>query len=346
MELQKHAYGKTPEGTAIDLYTLKNSAGITAKLITYGCIITSVQTPDRSGKSGEIVLGFDSLEGYLAGHPYFGALVGRFANRIAAGRFQLEGERYALACNEKEANHLHGGNIGFDKRVWTAEQIRDGSSAAVRLSYTSSDGEEGYPGELKVTVTYALDETNQLHFNYRAETTKATPINLTNHTYWNLSGAGSGTIYEHLLFLTCSRYLPVNEQLIPTGEVLPVEGTPLDFRKQKAIGRDIDQLPLGYDHCLIADRADEGPTTIARVLDPASGRGLEISTTKPAVQLYTANFLDGIRGSGGREFNKHSAFCLETEYYPDAVNHSEFPSAVLHPGEIYNHTTIHRFFSD
>jgi aldose 1-epimerase len=346
MELQRKPFGNTPDGTAVDVFTLANSAGIKARVITYGCIITSVQTPDRNGKIAEITLGFDSLEGYLAGHPYFGALVGRFANRIAAGRFELDGRRYTLACNEKGENHLHGGKVGFDKRVWKAGEIREKDTVGVRFSYTSPDGEEGYPGELEVTVAYSLNEANELSFDYRARTTKATPINLTNHTYWNLSGPGSGQVYAHLLSLNCSRYVPANEQLIPTGEVLSVEDTPLDFREQKAIGRDIDQLPAGYDHCFIADREGKGPAPIARLLDPASGRGFELSTTKPAVQLYTGNFLDGIRGAGGATFDKHGALCLETEYYPDAVNHPGFPSAVLRPGETYHHTTVHRFFSE
>jgi aldose 1-epimerase len=346
MELKRQSYGKTSDGTEVDIFTLKNSSGITARVITYGCIITSVQMPDRNGKIGEITLGFDSLEGYLDRHPYFGALVGRFANRIAAGRFELEGKQYTLACNEKDRNHLHGGRVGFDKRVWMAEELRDSATIGVGFSYTSPDGEEGYPGELKVTVTYSLSEANELTLGYRAETTKATPINLTNHTYWNLSGPGSGTIYDHLLTLECSRYLPVNEQLIPTGERLSVEGTPLDFREQKAIGQDIDQLPVGYDHCFIADKEGDRLESIARLVEPASGRGVELSTTQPAVQLYTGNYLDGIRGAGGAVFNKHTALCLETEYYPDAVNHPEFPSAVLHPGEIYNHTTVHRFFTE
>jgi aldose 1-epimerase len=346
MELKRQSYGKTSDGTEVDIFTLKNSSGITARVITYGCIITSVQMPDRNGKIGEITLGFDSLEGYLDRHPYFGALVGRFANRIAAGRFELEGKQYTLACNEKDRNHLHGGRVGFDKRVWMAEELRDSGTIGVGFSYTSPDGEEGYPGELKVTVTYSLSEANELTLGYRAETTKATPINLTNHTYWNLSGPGSGTIYDHLLTLECSRYLPVNEQLIPTGERLSVEGTPLDFREQKAIGQDIDQLPVGYDHCFIADKEGDRLESIARLVEPASGRGIELSTTQPAVQLYTGNYLDGIRGAGGAVFNKHTALCLETEYYPDAVNHPEFPSAVLHPGEIYNHTTVHRFFTE
>jgi aldose 1-epimerase len=346
MELQRRPYGNTLDGAEVEHFTLKNSSGVSAGIITYGCIITSVQTPDRNGKIGEITLGFDSLVGYLARHPYFGALVGRFANRIAVGRFELDGKHYTLARNEKERNHLHGGNVGFDKRVWTAEELRENDFVGVRFSYLSPDGEEGYPGELKVNVTYSLNEANELTLDYRAETTKATPINLTNHSYWNLSGPGSGTVYDHRLSLNCSRYLPVNEQLIPTGEILPVEGTLLDFRKQRAIGRDIDQLPVGYDHCFVADREGNRLEPIARVVNPACGRGLEISTTKPAVQLYTGNFLDGIRGAGGTVFNKHTALCLETEYYPDAVNHPEFPSAVLRSGEIYSHTTVHRFFSE
>ena len=345
MELERQSYGRTPEGREIEIFSLKNSAGVSVGVITYGCIITSVQTPDRNGKTGEITLGFDSLEGYLGPHPYFGALVGRFANRIAAGRFQLEGKQYALACNENGRNHLHGGKVGFDKRIWRAEELREEDAVGVRFSYHSPDGEEGYPGELEITVTYSLNEANELSFDYRAETSRTTPINLTNHTYWNLSGPGSGMIYDHLLSLHCSRYLPVNEQLIPTGEVLPVEGIPLDFRKQKAIGRDIDQLPVGYDHCFIAEREGAGPAPVGQVVDPASGRGFELATTKPAVQLYTGNFLDGIRGAGGRVFDRHTALCLETEYYPDAPNHPEFPSAVLRPGETYHHTTVHRFFS-
>lgn len=346
MEIQRKPYATTREGTQVDIYTLKSSTGVSVGVITYGCIITSVQTPDRDGKTGEITLGFDSLEGYLGRHPYFGALVGRFANRIAAGRFELEGKQYTLACNEKGRNHLHGGNVGFDKRIWKAEELREKDAVGVRFSYTSPDGEEGYPGQLEVTVTYSLTEANELILDYRAETTKATPINLTNHTYWNLSGPGSGTVYDHLLSLNCSHYLPVNEQSIPTGDVLPVEGTALDFLKEKEIGRDIDQLPAGYDHCFVAYREGEGLASIARVVDPAGGRGFELATTKPAVQLYTGNNLNGIHGAGAKVFNKHSAFCLETEYYPDAPNHPEFPSAVLRPGETYAHTTVHRFFSE
>jgi aldose 1-epimerase len=346
MKLQRKSYGKLPDGRETEIFSLRNSHGVSARVTNYGCIIVSVETPDRNGEAGEITLGFDSLQGYLASHPYFGALVGRFANRIAGGKFELDGNPYNLACNEKGKNHLHGGTLGFDKRLWTAEEIREPETAGVRFSYTSPDGEEGYPGELEVTVTYSLNEAGELRLDYRAETSRPTPINLTNHAYWNLSGPASGTVYDHLLTLHCSRYLPVNEQLIPNGDILPVENTPLDFRKQKAIGRDIEKLPVGYDHCFVVDRKGSGLEPVARVLDPASGRGFELLSTKPAVQLYTANFLDGIRGAGGRSFDKHTALCLETEFYPDAVNHPEFPSAVLRPGEVYAHSTVHRFFSE
>jgi aldose 1-epimerase len=346
MELQRELYGTTPEGAKIDCFTLTNSGGLSAKVITYGCILTSLRMPDKYGKTGEITLGFDTLEGYLADQPYFGALVGRFANRIAGGRFELDGKSYNLACNEKGANHLHGGKVGFDKRVWSAEELRSNDRIGVCFSYTSPDGEEGYPGNLAVIVTYSLNEQNELIFDYQAQTDQSTPINLTNHAYWNLSGAGSGTIYDHTLFLSCPSYLPVNEELIPTGEILPVKGTALDFTTEKPIGRDIDQLPIGYDHCFVAERDDASLTAIARLFDPASGRGLEISTTKPAVQLYTGNFLTGIKGAHGVVFSKHSALCLETEGFPDAVNRPEFPAAVLRPGESYHHTTVQRFFTE
>jgi aldose 1-epimerase len=344
MDIRRQSYGATAEGEEVELFILENSNGLGARLITYGCILTSVRMPDRSGKIEEITLGFDTLEGYLGRHPYFGALVGRFANRIAGGRFELEGKRYELARNEKDRTHIHGGHRGFDKRLWKAEEIP--GKAGVRFSYTSPDGEEGYPGNLMVTATYTLSENNELAFDYRAQTDKATPVNLTNHAYWNLGAAGSGPIYDHLLRLSCSRYLPVDGQLIPTGEVLPVEGTALDFTTEKRVGRDMGQLPGGYDHCFVADREGAGALPVARLFDPASGRGMEISTTKPAVQLYTGNFLDGLRGAGGKLFQKHGALCLETEYYPDAVNHPEFPSAILYPGELYHHTTVHRFFSE
>ena len=346
MELRREAYGSTPEGAQIDCYTLENPGGVEARVITYGCILTSLRMPDRNGRIGEITLGFDDLQGYLSGHPYFGALVGRFANRIAGGSFELDGQRYTLACNEKGRNHLHGGVVGFDKKVWEAQQLRGEDSVGVRFSYTSPDGEEGYPGRLQLVATYTLDRNDRLAFDYRAETDRATPINLTNHAYWNLGGAGSGPVYDHVLSLDCSRYLEVDDELIPTGELLPVEGSALDFRSGKAIGEDIGQLALGYDHCFVANRASDGLIPIGRLFHPASGRGLEISTTKPAVQLYTGNFLDGIRGANGALFDRHCALCLETQYYPDAVNRPGFPPAVLRPGETYHHRTVHRFFRE
>jgi aldose 1-epimerase len=346
MELRRDSYGTTPEGDQVDIFTLNSPAGISASVISYGCILTSLQVPGRNGETGEITLGFDKLQGYLGRHPYLGALVGRFANRIAGGSFELDGKQYTLARNEKGMNHLHGGTVGFDKRIWKAEELRQNDTVGVRFFYTSPDGEEGYPGNLTATVTYTLNEKNELLFDYRAETDRATPINLTNHAYWNLSGAGSGPIYDHVLSLDCCRYLPVDEQLIPTGEIRPVEGTPLDFRRPKPIGRDIDQLPIGYDHCFVADKKGAEAARIARLYDPRSGRGMEIFTTKPAIQLYTGNLLEGTRGAGGAVFDKHTAVCLETESFPDAVHHPEFPSAVLRPGELYHHTTVHRFFSE
>ncbi|MBN2554028.1 MAG: galactose mutarotase [Spirochaetales bacterium] len=346
MELRREAYGSTPEGAQIDCFTLKNPGGVEARVITYGCILNSLRMPDRNGRIGEITLGFDNLQGYLSGHPYFGALVGRFANRIAGGSFELDGQRYTLACNEKGRNHLHGGVAGFDKKVWRAEELREQDSVGVRFSYTSPDGEEGYPGRLELIATYTLDRNDELAFDYRAETDRATPVNLTNHAYWNLGGAGSGPVYDHVLSLDCSRYLEVDDELIPTGELLPVEGSALDFRSEKAIGEDIGQLALGYDHCFVVDRTSDGLIPIGRLFHPASGRGLEIHTTKPAVQLYTGNFLDGIRGANGAIFDRHGALCLETEHYPDAVNHPGFPAAVLRPGETYHHRTVHRFFSE
>ncbi len=344
MNITREQYGNTLEGKNVERFVLSNSTGITVSAITYGCIITSVKMPDREGSIAEVTLGFDSLDGYLAGHPYFGALVGRFANRIAAGRFELDGKPYSLARNIDGKNHLHGGTVGFDKKIWAAEEIEKSDRVGVVFSYTSPDGEEGYPGNLEVTVTYTLSEAGELSFEYRAETDKATPINLTNHTYWNFAAAGSGKIYDHRLTLHCSRYLPVNDDLLPTGEVLPVQGTPLDFSTEKAIGRDIGKLSLGYDHCFVADKQPGTMAAIARLHEPTSGRGMVLSTSKPAVQLYTGNFLDGIKGAGGAVFDKHTALCLETEFYPDAPNQPAFPSAVLRPGALYHHTTTQSLF--
>ena len=345
MKLTQGPFGTATDGKKVQRFDLDNGNGIKASVTDYGCILTSLKMPDRRGKAAEITLGFDTLDEYLADHPYFGAVVGRFANRIARGEFELDGTSYSLARNENGANHLHGGVTGFDKVVWDAEGFEDIASTGVRFHYLSPDGEEGYPGNLDVTVTYALTEDGELRFEYQAETDKPTPINLTNHTYWNLAGAGSGPIFDHELSLNCSHYLPVDEELMPTGEVLPVQGTPMDFTAAKPIGRDFDQVPGGYDHCFVADPSDRAPAPIARVYEPGSSRGMTVSTTKPAVQFYVASFLEETHGAGGTVFDTHGALCLETQFFPDAPNCPEFPSAILRPGETYHHVTVHRFFT-
>jgi len=350
MTLSKKPYGTTLQGRRIERFILDNAKGLSLELITYGGIITSFTMPDRLGRSANIVLGFDSLEPYLARHPYFGALIGRVASRIAEGSFYLEGREYKLACNEKPrspgslGSHLHGGRAGFDKAVWEAKAFREADRAGVKLSYDSPDGEEGYPGALKVTATYSLSDEGVLDIEYRAESDKPTPVNLTNHSYWNLGGAGSGDILNHLLQLYCPFYLPADERLIPTGEILSVKGTPMDFLEAKPIGRDLERVPGGYDHYFTAAAGAESLRPVARVVEPESGRGMEIWTTLPGIQLYTGNFLDGIRGAGGAVFNRHAGLCLETTSFPDAVNRAHFPSCILQPGQTYRHLTRHRFF--
>lgn len=346
MSVTKSAFGKLPDGQRIDLYTLANDAGVKAKIMTYGAIVTSVETPDRNGKPGEVTLGFDSLEGYLAGHPYFGAIAGRVANRIAKGRFTIDGVEYKLATNNGE-NHLHGGNKGFDKVVWKAEPSDKGAS--LKLSHVSPDGDEGYPGKLSVTVIYTLTDANELRIDYTATTDKPTPINLTNHAYWNLADGGKSDVLGHVLKLNADRYLPVDANLIPTGELKSVRGTPMDFTRPEKIGARIDEVPgepKGYDHCFVLNQKSPGELTMAaRVEDPASGRVMEIYTTEPAIQLYTGNFLDGSLKSRGADYKQHHAFCLETEHYPDSINQPKFPSTLLKPGETYRQTTVHKFLT-
>ncbi len=339
-------FGKTPDGTAVDQYELSNGR-MTVKVITYGAIVTEIHVPDREGKRADVVLGFDTLEGYLGDHPYFGAIVGRFANRIARGRFTLDGREYTLAVNNGP-NSLHGGLKGFDKKVWAAEDVSGPDGPAIRLSYLSPDGEEGYPGNLTVRVTYTLTADNGLKIDYKATTDQATPINLTNHSYFNLAGPASGKILDHELMLAADRYTPVDETLIPTGEIRPVEGTPLDFTKPTAIGARINEIggdPTGYDHnYVLRGGSAKTPALAARVVEPESGRVLEAFTTEPGMQFYTGNFLDGsIRGKGGVVYGQHQAFCLEAQHFPDSVHHANFPSSILRPGEEYTQTTIYKF---
>ncbi len=343
MSIQKQPIGKTPDGIQVDEYTLTNAGGMRVKIMTYGATLTAVEVPDRDGKPGVVTLSLDSLDGYLAGHPYFGSVVGRYANRIAKGKFTLDGTRYTLAANNGE-NHLHGGVNGFDKAVWKAEAVMADDSLSVTFSHTSPDGDEGYPGELKATATYTLTNDNQLKMEYTAATDKPTHVNLTNHAYWNLAGAGSGDVLGHELMLNADRYLPVDEGLIPLGELAPVKGTPMDFTRPRSIGSRIAQVEGGYDHCYVLNKGKAGELSLAaRVVEPKSGRVMEIHTTQPGIQLYTGNFLDGSLTVAGKPCNKHYAFCLETEHFPDSPNRPEYPSTILRPGETYHEVTVHKF---
>lgn len=329
-------------------FTLHNGQ-LTMQVIEYGAIVTSLRTPDRAGQQGDIVLGHDTLEGYLEHSPYFGAVVGRFANRIAHGRFVLDGVTYQLACNDGE-NHLHGGVRGFDKVLWRGESCIEDGDPAVAFSYVSEDGEEGYPGRLDVTVTYVLTPAGELRVRYRARTDKPTIINLTQHSYFNLTAAATD-ILGHVLTVHASRFTPVDAGLIPTGERRTVAGTPFDFRTATTIGARIgtraEQLALagGYDHNFVLDRADDGALALAaRVHEPTSGRILEVRTTQPGMQLYSGNFLDGsITGKGGRRYGHRSGFCLETQHFPDSPNEPAFPSVGLRPGEEYAEETEFAF---
>lgn len=343
MEISKQSFGKTPGGQAVDLYTLNNGRGMIAKITTFGGIVTELWVPDRHGKAGDVVLGFDKLDGYLAKPPYFGALIGRYGNRIAKGTFTLNGKTYKLAGNNN-GNHLHGGNIGYDKVVWTASEVKTATAVGVKLSYLSVDGEEGYPGNLKVAVTYLLTQNNELKIDYEATTDKATPVNLTHHGYFNLAGAGKGDILGHEVWFAADRYTVVDGGLIPTGEVRAVAGTPFDFSRAKTIGKEIAQVEGGYDHNWVLKRQKEGLMLAARFSEPVSGRVMEMWTTEPAMQFYTGNFLDGtIHGKGGLDYPLHAAFCLEAQHYPDSPNHPDFPSTILKPGQTYRQETVYRF---
>jgi aldose 1-epimerase len=339
-------FGKTKDGTPVTVYTLISARALKVRLIDYGATLISVETPDKNGKLANITLGFPTLEGYLQRHPYFGSTVGRYGNRIAGGKFKLDGKEYSLATNNGP-NHLHGGLKAFDAVMWKAEPVKEPSAVGVKFTYTSKDGEEGYPGKLDVTVTYTLTNNNELKIDYEAKTDKATVVNLTNHAYWNLAGAGSGDILKHELTINADKYLPIDDTSIPTGKPADVKGTPFDFTTPHAIGERIGELKKephktkGYDHCYVL-RGQEGKLALAaRAKDPASGRIMEIFTTEPGVQLYCGNFLDGSAGGGG--YKQHDAFCLETQHYPDSPNQPQFPSTVLRPGETYKSTTVHKF---
>lgn len=339
------------DGKTVHLYTLRNPSGMEVRVMDYGGIIVSLSVPDRMGRFGDVVLGFDSLPPYETLSPYFGALIGRYANRIAHGRFTLDGQTYTLATNDGP-NHLHGGVRGFDKRVWDAEPFEGADRRGLVLRYTSPAGEEGYPGTLHVTVTYTLTDDDRLSFDYEATTDQATPVNLTQHSYFNLAGAGSGDILGHIVTINADSFTPIDSTLIPTGEIRSVAGTPFDFRTPTAIGARIDQpdpqlrYAHGYDHNFVLNRppGDTALTLAARVYEPTSGRVMEIYTDQPGLQFYSGNFLDGtLHGKGGVVYPFRSGFCMETQHFPDSPNHPDFPSTILRPGQVYHTRSVYRF---
>ena len=346
--ITKQPFGKTADGKPVDIFTLTNAKGMEAKIMTYGGIVVSLKTPDRDGKLDDVVLGFDTLDPYLKGHPFFGALVGRYGNRIAKGRFKIDGKEYSLLVNNGE-NHLHGGKLGFDKQIWKAKSGKSTEGQTLELKYTSPDMEEGYPGKLDVTVTYTLTNDNGLKIDYRATTDKNTHVNLTNHSYFNLAGAGSGDVLGHEMMINAYQATKVDKGLIPTGEIVNIKGTALDFTSPMTIGARIDaneeqlQLGVGYDHNYVINGGGKGLTLAARVSEPTTGRIMEVMTTEPGVQFYSANHVNNVLGKGGKTYQKRGAFCLETQHYPDTPNKKEFPTTLLRPGQTYSTTTIYKF---
>jgi aldose 1-epimerase len=340
-------FGKLDDGTEIQMYTLTNSRGASAKIITYGATLTELWVPDKNGQFGDVVLGFDDLKGYLGPHPHFGGVIGRVANRIAKGKFTLDGTQYTLAINNGP-NTLHGGNVGFDRHVWKGEPVKSGNAAGVRLTYVSPDGEEGFPGKLTATVEYTLMEDNSLKIAYTATTDKPTIVNLTNHTYFNLSGAGD--VLKDTVEINADSYTPVDSTMIPTGEIEPVKGTPLDFTKPMAIGArstPLDPKAGAYDFNYVVNGKPGELRFAARVTDPSSGRVMEVRTTEPGIQLYTAIGLDGsIVGKRGVAYPKFGAVCLETEHFPDSINHPNFPSIILRPGSKFQSETTYKFSTE
>ncbi len=340
MSLTQVPFGTT-DGKEVIEYTLTNGNGVSVKILNYGGTITHLMAPDKSGTFGDVVLGYDSLSGYQqAGNPYFGSLIGRYGNRIANGKFTLDGKTYTLALNNN-GNTLHGGNKGFDKVVWTGNPLSDSS---LQLTYHSVDGEEGYPGNLHTEVVYTLTGNNELKIEYKASTDKATPINLTNHAYFNLSAGADSTVLDHELQLKADKYTAVNAKLIPTGQLPDVKGTPFDFNTAKKIGNDIGKVEGGFDHNWVLTKG-AGLEQIGALYHPASGRYMEVFTTEPGVQFYSGNFLDGTltNTKGGKKYVKHAGLCLETQHFPDSPNQPSFPSTILKPGETYTQTTVYKF---
>ncbi|MBN2418264.1 MAG: galactose mutarotase [Deltaproteobacteria bacterium] len=349
MEIKKETF-IIINGKQADIYTLTNSNSIEVKITNYGGIVTSLKLPGKNNRFDDVVLGYNNLEDYMKNPSYFGCIVGRYANRIGNAEFTLDGVRYNLAKNNGE-NSLHGGIIGFDKVLWDAEPVVGKDFHSLKLNYLSRDGEEGFPGNLDVTVTYTLKNDNSFHIDYMAKTDKATIVNLTNHTYWNLAGEGAGNVLGHELMINADYFTPVDQGSVPDGEIRPVVNTPMDFRKPRPVGEkinsDYEQIRLcrGYDHNYIINQAEDNELKLAAAVhEPVSGRYMEIYTTEPGVQFYSANFLFGITGKSGKAYAPRDAFCLETQHFPDSPNRPEFPSVVLRPGETYRTSTIHRFF--
>jgi len=349
--IKKEIFGRTRDGSDVHLYTLTNSKGMEARITNYGGIIVSLVVPDKLGKLDDIVLGYDSLTEYVKDNPYFGCIVGRYGNRIAKGRFTLNGIEYTLATNNG-VNHLHGGMKGFDKVLWNARENQTKDGPALELTYVSKDGEEGYPGNLSVNVVYTLSDNNELRIHYRATTDKSTVVNLTHHSYFNMAGAGNRDILDHELMINADRFTPVDSGLIPTGELRKVHGTPMDFTHQAKICARIDQddqqlrLGRGYDHNFVLNKRGKALTVAARVYEKTTGRVMEVLTTEPGLQFYSGNFLDGHNiGKGGKSYKHRYGFCLETQHYPDSPNKPQFPSTVLNPGETYSSETIYKFYT-
>ncbi|MFR9798269.1 aldose epimerase family protein [Streptomyces sp. MS06] len=345
----REPFGTLADGTRVHRWSLENG-GTRLHVLSYGGIVQSLEIPDRHGRYADVALGFDNLDDYVSSSPYFGALIGRYGNRIGGGRFTLDGTTYQLSVNDGD-NSLHGGAKGFDKRVWDVEPFTEGPDTGLHLHYTSADGEMGYPGTLRAKVTYTLTRHGEWHITYEATTDKATVVNLTSHVYWNLGGEGSGTVEDHELAIAASRYTPTDTGLIPTGERARVAGTPFDFRRAKPVGRDLragheqQVRAKGYDHNWVLDKGvTETPEHVATLREPRSGRTLRIATDQPGLQFYSGNFLDGtLTGTGGRTYRQGDALCLETQHFPDSPNHPDFPSTVLRPGETYRTTTVHSF---
>ncbi|WP_164102437.1 aldose epimerase family protein [Candidatus Laterigemmans baculatus] len=345
LKIESEVWGQTADGRNVHRFTLTNASGHSVEMIDWGATLVAVRVPDRDGKIENVVLGFERLEGYLQRHPYFGSTVGRFCNRIGGARFTLDGTEYRLAANLGET-HIHGGKVGFDAQLWDAETFENGETIGIRFRLVSPDGQEGYPGTLEVVAEYSWNNQNELAYTFTATTDKPTVVNLTNHVYWNLAGAGNGLVRDHRIEIEADQVLDVDATLVPTGKLNEIADTPLDFRTSRAIGESIDQLPetKGYDHCYVVRGKKGTLRAAARVIDPQSGRIMDVRTTQPGMQLYTGNHLAGNDSSAG--FGQHSAFCLETQHYPDAPNKPDFPSTRLDPDQTMSETTVHVFSTE